>query len=725
MINFKQLSFRNFLSCGDQPTIIDLNKCLTTIIKGKNGGGKSTFEDALVYNLFGKPFRKVRLGQLINKVNEKGLVTELTFSIGSTEYRVVRGMKPTIFEIFVNETMLEQPAESKDYQDILENNILKLNYKTFTNIIILGSASFVPFMQLPLSSRREIIENILDISVFSEMNDILKVKIKEAEGEVNDLDTNMKVAKERYTLKLNFFHSMETDRENKIKDLNAKIESVKETKVNTEEKITLCKYDILEIKKEIDEFGDIDVQKTNKMNEKSKILLDINDIEHDIKVKDDNNKKYNLYKTKLDDNNKKIESLEYRLSQESVLVDEYKKNIDKFIGIDEKKREIENRVAFLKQDNLNIQKSIDLFTLNSKCPTCGYGLDGEYGEEVLNGSKTSLRHNNEELVILNNGLVVVIENQSEQLKYKTKLADKEQDIKSINNELIFCKKNKDDYSRELVDVVVCEPEDFDVLREKISTNKLELEVIVNDIKELNNKVGSLNVKKEVFVNENRRLSLLQQEITNIESLKVSYLVEIEKLNKKQDSDVTQEDIDNLATEIKAFDSEILKKKNLLHLYDITKKLLKDDGLKTNIIKQYLPIINATVNKYLDRMDFPINFEFDENFNEVIQSKYRQDFCYYSFSEGEKARIDLALLFAWRDISLKKSRNAANILIFDEIFDGSLDSDGIGNFMDILGVNTDGFSTFIISHKNDTINSNFDRTLEFGKNGHFSIMKETI
>lgn len=725
MIIFESISFRNFLSTGNEPTVIQLNKHITTIMTGKNGGGKSTFEDALVYNLFGKPFRKVKLGQLINKVNEKELVTESNFVIGNKRYRVIRGQKPAVFEIWVDGIMIPQPAETKDYQHILENDILKLNYKTFTQIIILGSASFVPFMQLPLASRREIIENILDISVFTDMNEILKDKIKDLEAEIEDTKHKLELANTNYKLKFDFFQSVNRDNEKRVNDLEEKISELKKSILQATIKKDNLSKEVNEVQFIIDGFGNIESEKNAVGLNIMALQKDVSNKEYSLKSAIEANISYNELQRKIKEAEGELELSRGELDSNRVLSKAVDDGLLKYIDIDSIKTAAEGVVVRSKQIIKDREKSIKFFKDNNDCPSCGKHIDCDGSFESAALEKLENEIKDAEVNIFTNQTVIdgIIVQQAERdglrnesIFYGKKITAFEQKVKMLESSLSIMNET-------IKSLVFTNPEEEQSVRDTIDKMKFDLTLLNKEVEDFNNKLNQLKEHKESLSKAKNSISLCEQIITSNESLIAGYAVDIDHIKNEPPSDITQGVLDLLIVDIKAFDTQLTKKKYLLHYYGVVKRLLKDDGIKTNIINQYLPVINATINMYLDKMDFPINFMFDDNFNEVIQSNYREEFSYHSFSEGEKARIDLALLFTWRDVALKKSRNAANILIFDEIFDGSLDADGIDNFMEILGVNKDGFSTFVISHKDETINARFDRNLVFTKDGHFSNMEE--
>lgn len=729
MIHFKAIKGRNFLSIGDQPLSIQLDKSVTTIITGVNGSGKSTFIDMITYALFGKPFRKVKLGQLINSINESGLEVEITFSVGGNDYLVKRGQKPAKFEIYVNGSdnkhLLPQPATTAEYQYILENDIMKLNYKTFTQIIILGSASFKPFMQLKLADRREIIENLLDISVFSEMNSILKSKIKNTKETLIDLQHKMDMTKQKYSSKYDHLKESTEDYNIRIRDIESDIiiwkEDVRARGIHRDK----CELLINETKKSIsscDNYEDV--------------LLSINDniikLEKDIAINDTILVSAKNDAEIVNDVRSKIKECNDLIKNESSVVDKLNKDIDnnsrllesyKIDKLRADRNDISRSVAVLTSGMDNKLSKISFYNDNNECPECKQKIDNVFKndtiislqEELENDKKDVIRYQDEiekcdadieqYNYIVSNGRMleeqlIVSTSNIKQLESSITLMERDintRDLKS-ESELIQLQ-TMIDQQKDNVNILKSEKDD--VSKRHIDYIKLndDLNKLVKDLAVVNQAINSINDR--------------------IESANVNLLT----LKNTPVCSVKQEDIDGLAKDIKDIDLSIIKMKHTLHYFGIVQKLLKDDGLKTKIIRKFLPIINASVNMYLDRLGFPINFEFDENFNETICSNFRGEFSYFSFSEGEKSRIDLALLFAWRDIALKKSRSAANIIIFDEIFDGSLDITGIETFMDILGVDANGYNSLIISHKDETINSRFDRNLEFVKNGHFSKVME--
>jgi DNA repair exonuclease SbcCD ATPase subunit len=724
MINFHEVTYKNFLSCGDRETVIQLDKTPTTIIVGDNGDGKSTFIDALVYVLFGKPFRKVRLGQLINNVNESDLLVTTTFSIGNNKYRIERGMKPSVFNIFANDELIPQTASNTDYQKILENDILKLNYKSFTQIIILGSASYKPFMQLKLSDRREIIENLLDISVFTEMNSILKAQIKDTKSSVQDLTHRMELTKERHKAKREQLNEAITVYDNRVKNIKNSI-------IDLEERIRLRILDrdgfedtIAYLLDEISKYDDME----DRIQETKTIIANkesaVNNLKNEIKDVEKQNE--NISEINEDIARLKKEINEYEDNATELLKKQQNIKLERdSIPSTEKWAGLKEEIAILKSNIFQAEKSLKFYENNDICPECGQDIDDSFADNIVDSLNVdiesftnSLNSAVEELELVEHNISRIKEIDEYLIKIDKELAF----INTKKDMLLISLKEKED---ELQKYEYTSPDVISGMKSEVDKYTSEINELRESIKKYVEKNEGMTATKNelVIVEKNYALCLqaIEQYETNVAKLKTS----LNELESSSPSSVTEDDINELAEEIKTVNNELEKKKKLLHYYGITQKLLKDDGIKTNIIKKFLPIINATVNMYLDRFNFPINFSFDENFNETIRSNFRKDFCYYSFSEGEKARIDLSILFTWREISIRKSRNAANIIIFDEIFDGSLDAQGAENFMNILGVDDGGFNSFVITHDADVKTIDFDRVLSFSKAGHFSKMKETL
>lgn len=565
MILFKFLRWKNFLSTGNIFTEIELNKTNTTLIIGENGAGKSTILDALSFVLFGKAFRKINKPQLINSITQKNMVVEVEFSIGKIEYKIIRGMKPNIFEVYANGNLLNQSSEMKDYQEILEKQILKVNHKSFCQVVVLGSATFNPFMQLTTGQRREIIEDLLDLQIFTTMNTLLKDKISSNSENINECNYKKKLTEEKIQLIIKHLAEVQSNNEQLIEDKKARIEQ------------TLF---------QVDEYG-----------EEYKALQE------------------------------RVNELSHETENEQSL----KGKLDKLTQL---KHQIEARLSLLK-------KEVNFFHKYDDCPTCKQPINETFKCETVTKKSSEINE-------INDGLE----------KLSLQYNDLDSKIKNIM-----------------------------LINSQINEYKLE-------IHRIKTKMNSLLDYKDA----------LEEEIKDIK--------------KKVKTENTQE-IGSLEKELEELESEyneLMEEKNLLL---VTGTLLKDGGIKSRIIKQYVPVINRLINKYLSAMEFMCQFELDEQFNETIRSRYRDEFSYASFSEGEKMRINLAILFTWR--SLAKLRNSinTNLLIMDEVFDSSLDANGTEEFLKIIKNLTVDTNTFIISHKTDQLIDKFDRVITFKKHLNFS------
>ena len=567
MITFKVIRYKNFLSVGSRFTEIFLNNTRTTLVLGDNGSGKSTMLDALTFALFSKPFRRINKPQLVNSINERECVAEVEFEIGSTEYLVRRGIRPNIFEIFIDGRLMNQDAKSRDYQDILEKQVLKLNYKSFTQIILLGSSSFLPFMQLPSQHRREIIEDLLDIQVFSLMNHLLKIRITENRGQ--SVENNNRL------------------------ELN-------EEKINVQRKYM---NDVLEINND-------KIQKTKD------------------KIAENNRNTETLFIDK-SETEKKVSTLLEEYSGHS----EWEQKLFKMYGY---RGSIEGQIN-------KLEKSINFFEHETECPTCKQSIGIEHKEPIVTDNISQV----EELKI---GIELIVE-----------AIDKEE--------------KRDDY--------------WDNVEESLERTKRVVRKIESDIgsnkstnRNMHEEIEYLEKVKEKSIDDNERLKILNEE-------------KVEFLKRKDD----------------------LMQDKLYH--ETASELLKDTGIKTRIVRQYLPIMNKLINKYLSAMDSYFDFTLDEEFNEVIRSRHRDEFSYASFSEGEKMRIDLALLFTWRAVAKLKNSANTNLLVLDEVFDSSLDSTGTEEFMKLINSLDDSINVFVISHKGDTLYDRFDEVIKFEKVQNFS------
>ena len=574
MIIFEKIRWKNFLSTGNHFTEVDIQRNNTNLIIGTNGSGKSTVLDALTFGLFNKPFRKIKKSQLINATNEKECLVEVEFSINGRHYIVRRGIKPNIFEIVVNGTAMHREADDRAMQKILEENILKLNYKSFTQIVILGSSNFVPFMQLSSPNRRDVIEDLLDIRIFSAMNNLLKDRMRIKRDQIKNLETNKSNTKEKLSMQENFIKELEEQGKSNIEEKNGKI------KVLTVE---------------------VDTH-----------------LEHN----------------------------ELRESQVSDLIEEQQD----VTGAGEKLVKLNNLKGKISQKVTTITKEHKFFTDNKVCPTCTQDIEEEFRVNRIADVQTKAK------------------------ELQTGFTELEEAIQ----------KEKD--------------------REH-QFNKLSKEIT-----KLNNGISQ----------NNTRISGCQRQIRDLES-------EIQRLtdqlaNRNTEHDKLAEFKDNLQ---KTFEELATEREDLTN-YDFAYSLLKDDGVKTKIIKKYLPFINQQVNRYLQLMDFYINFQLDEEFNETIESPIHEDFSYASFSEGEKMRIDLALLFTWREVARVKNSVNTNLLIMDEVFDSSLDGFGTDEFLKIIRFIIKDANIFVISHKTD-LHDKFESVIQFEKNKGFSrmILKEDI
>ena len=566
MIKFHKVRYKNFLSTGDSFTEIDLARKPTTLIIGANGSGKSTVLDALTFGLFGKAFRKVNKTALINSINKKGTVVEVEFSIGRKQYKVMRSIKPNKFEIYLNGSLIHQDANVRDYQAILEQQILKLNYKTFTQVVVLGSSSFTPFMQLVTIERRNIIEDILDIQIFSVMNDVLKSRYASLRHELNEIKTNLKIGEGKIKSQEETMKRLEENREGQMTKLKDDIEKSDEQEAIYE--------------------GSIDIF-SRMLEQQNELKSDEDDVR---------------------------EKLQQTLSDE---------------------RQFEaDRKKFLKE--------LKFYENNDECPTCKQDIETEHKEHICTDTSKNL----EEIGI--------------------KLSEREEQVQEINKRLL-----------EIRDI-----------NQEISRIQTEIQ------KEQSHIIAGQKYREKL----NKQLSELEaQEHTDEDK---------EKLEKYRKA----------LAQLQDMDKDLVDKR---HYYDLAEILLRDSGIKTKIIRQYLPIMNKLINKYLASMEFFVQFELDEEFNEQIKSRYRDNFTYSSFSEGEKMRIDLALLFTWRAIAKLKNSVNTNLLILEEVFDSSLDEGGTDEFLKILNTLGNDTNTFIISHKGDSMNEKFNNIIEFEKAQNFS------
>jgi DNA repair exonuclease SbcCD ATPase subunit len=568
MILFKNLRWKNLLSTGNYFTEITLNSNANTLIVGTNGSGKSTMLDALCFGLFGKPFRNVNKPNLLNSINNRDCVVEIEFSIGSKEYKIVRGIKPNIFEIYQDKVLLNQDAAVRDYQDYLERFILKLNYKSFTQIVILGSASFTPFMQLSAADRRAIIEDLLDIQIFSTMNSLIKERLANNKDLTISKKNDISLLIQKYDLKKEYQDKLNQDNEEKIKEYEGEIQSNRET--------------IVTLSNELDKL-------VERCTELDAIVA------------------------KTPENEKKIAALRKIESQ------------------------IEGKISKVETDK-------HFYEHNADCPTCRQAITLEFKEGQLSGLLTKEQE-------LAGGLTELQAKITEQENVVTELREKEKELSNV---------------------------------------RIHLATTQTSIKGLNDSITKL--EKQIKQIQKPKESVDENELNSI----------------KKEVEQAQDELKQLLDE-KAY-------------YDVASSLLKDTGIKTNIIKQYLPVINKLVNKYLTSMDFFVNFNLDESFKETIKSRHRDEFSYHNFSEGEKQRIDMALMLTWRAVAKLKNSTNTNLLILDEVFDSSLDTSGTEDLMKILHA-LDGVNLFVISHKGDILQDKFANTIRFEKVKGFSYIKK--
>jgi DNA repair exonuclease SbcCD ATPase subunit len=568
MILFKKIRWKNFLSTGNHFTEVDFEKNATTLIVGSNGAGKSTVLDALTFGLFGKPFRKINKPQLPNSTNEKDCRVEVEFSIGTTEWKVCRGIKPNVFEIWRNDNLLDQSASAIDQQKSLEQNILKMNYKSFTQIVILGSSTFVPFMQLTAANRREVIEDLLDIRIFSSMNMIIKDKIRQIKDEIKVLQLKKESLNDKVSMQKNFIEELE---QRATQNLDTKKKKVTELLKETE-----------------------------------------------------------------------IYIHENSATEESIFG--YTKEQEYVTGATEKLRKLGNLKGKISQKVSSITKEHKFFTENTVCPTCDQAIEETFRINRINDAQT-----------------------------------KAKELQSGYKELEEAIKEEEERERQFI-------------------------ALSKEITKLNNDVSK----------NNTRISGCQRQIRDLES-------EIQRITENLANRNAEHDkLETFRDDLKTTYNELASRKDTISYYDFTYSLLKDGGVKSKIIKKYLPLINQQVNRYLQMMDFYINFSLDEEFNETVQSPIHEDFSYASFSEGEKMRIDLALLFTWREVARMKNSVNTNLLIMDEVFDSSLDGFGTEEFLKIIRYVIKDANVFVISHKSG-MEDKFENVIQFEKVKGFSRM----
>lgn len=567
MIIFKKLRYQNLMSTGNQFTELDLNRSSSTLVVGENGAGKSTFIEALTFALYGKPFRSINKPQLLNSITGKNLLVELEFSIGKKEYMVRRGIKPNIFEIYQNGNQINQQAAARDDQEYLEKTILKLNFKSFSQIVVLGSANYVPFMQLPAQQRRSVVEDLLDIQIFSIMNSILKDKAAENRSDLNDVDYQISLCEQKIELHTKHIDTLRANNDELVSQKRAKID------------------------------------------------------EHNVAIE--------LQRVSIDGLMGQVEDLNEQIADHNKVAGRKTKLVQMESSLEDRIRKLNREIQF--------------FHDHDNCPTCKQGIDHEFKSRTVEVRSTK----------------------------KTEI---EGALTKLESEIL------------------------------VAEERLEF------INRTNTEIQKFNTSIQAG---NQQITFLQRYIRDLSK-------EIEELEDQANRITT--DADESETYEKELDTYKKQKEQLSKqkaIQDVASHLLKDTGIKTKIIKQYVPIMNKLINKYLAAMDFFVNFELDESFNETIKSRFRDDFSYASFSEGEKMRIDLSLMFTWRAIAKLRNSASTNLLIMDEVFDSSLDSSGTEEFLKILETLTADSNVFIISHKGDQLYDKFHSIIKFEKHANFS------
>jgi len=568
MILFEKIRWKNFLSTGNQYTEIGFTQHPTNLIIGTNGAGKSTLLDALTFSLFGKPFRKINKPQLVNSVNEKDCIVEVEFSIGNTDWKVVRGIKPNVFEVHRDGTLLDQSAAALDQQKWFEQNVIKMNYKSFTQIVILGSSTFVPFMQLTATNRRDVIEDLLDIRIFSSMNNLMKDKIRQVKEDIKVLDLKKESLNDKVKMQTNFIEEIESRGKENIKSKEVRI-------------------------------SELLIEENNLMNSNAIIEEDM-----------------------------------FKLNKE----------IEDVVGATEKLRTLGNLKGKISNKVSTITKEHKFFTQNTVCPTCDQAI-----EETFRINKI------------------------------TDAQNKAKELQSGYKELEQAINKEEERERQFTTL----SKEITSLTHGISQNNIKIAGCQRQVRDLESEIQRVTDNLANRTTENDKLATFK------DNLKTTY-------------------------------DELAQRKDTINYYDFSYSLLKDGGVKSKIIKKYLPLINQQVNKYLQLMDFYINFTLDEEFNETVQSPIHEDFSYASFSEGEKMRIDLALLFTWREVARMKNSVNTNLLIMDEVFDSSLDGFGTEEFLKIIRFVIKDANIFVISHK-ESLHDKFADVIRFDKVKGFSRM----
>lgn len=568
MITFKKLRYKNFLSTGNNFTEIDLNRSQSTLIVGQNGAGKSTMLDALAFALFGKPHRDIRKPQLVNSINGKQCVVEVEFAVGQAQFKVIRGIKPGIFQIYKNGELINEASHAKEYQKVLEQNILKINHKSFHQVVVLGSSSFIPFMQLNPHNRRLVIEDLLDINVFSKMNQLLKEEINSIKDNLRDLSYQIDLTKNRVETQKKYIGDVQL--------------LTKQNSAYKEASIATNKQNITNLTEENEELS------------------------------------------------KKVEK-------------EQKPLEDTLNGLHNRKQTFLQYGATFRQQMGTITKDAKFYEENESCPSCSQDISEDIRTEKLSQATAK--------------------------------------------------------AKELKEAM-----------DKLSTESASLEQAINETTDALTQTREWT--SQIHLN-NHEISRLQGEITSLQN-------DLEK-NVGADLAKANADLQEIRDTLSSMNDDKMKANEEYSYKLAMSEMLKDTGIKTKIIKQYLPVMNTLVNQYLQVLDFFVHFDLDEEFNETIRSRHRDDFSYASFSEGEKQRIDLALLFTWRQVAKMKNSVSTNLLILDETFDSSLDQDGVENLFKILHTLGDDTNIFVISHKGEILDGKFRSKIEFKKEKNFSTM----
>ena len=567
MIKFKQVRWKNLLSSGNKFTTIELDRSSTTLILGENGAGKSTLLDALCFGLYGKGFRNLKKELLVNSVNGKELLVEVDFEVGKKKYKVIRGTRPNRFELYLGKTMLNQDASVRDYQDHLEKNILKMSHRSFTQVAILGSANFTPFMQLKAKDRRKLVEDLLDISIFSTMRDILRKKVQSHKIEIKDTDHEVEILEERISGLTEQLNALQKNRDEQIGKYESTVKETENNIANLMEKVDEKTQNVVEKESTI----------TNKSTTESKL--------------------------------KQIVELEKQLE------------------------------ATRKKANTDIE----FYENNDNCPTCKQGLDHEHKKKHIE------------------------EKQNKISEIKTAMSTLDKQVSELRDEI--------DRINEVQHQINEVQREIGLLQTEVTSNQKYIHKLNSQIKELSKNIsGDDSVQNRLTSNED----------------------DLDKLHAKQ---------------------KTLKERG--HYFELAQLLLKDEGIKSKIIKQYVPVMNKMITKYLASLEFYVGFELDENFEETIKSRFRDVFKYDNFSQGEKMRIDLALLFTWRSVARMKNSVNTNLLILDEVFDSSLDAQGTDDFLRLLNTLSEKTNAFIISHKGDQLYDKFEEVIKFEKYKNFS------